>query len=562
MERSEKRLISSRKKMKNPTLTSKNSENKKSNSSNKNNNGNQGKIIVNLLGHSIIPFDKKKIYNLIKTNLLKYSNSTEIYYKQMVNNILIKKSTIHCFYSEMLLNIENEEILNKFYPRKKSVDKLKFLGIINNNFLKPFPSYIGTGNEIYNLMLNNLIQKQELIDKIEDNIKKKYNEKNDKSIGFSFIGIELKDLKEDNNLKKKIKINCLNENDIVYSEEEKFCKELQKIIFKINNAKNKIGTIKGDQKLNEKIINDMIEYKEKKIQFKLKRNSQKGLTAKLHKTQENEMEKILERIKLNNQILDNENKKSSKEKNKKNSNSHNNNNLNLSENNNNNKRNSLLILPKKKFKKTITFLYDSRKKKRNIEEAEKVFDDILLNPVKSLIHYKEIKEKLNNIYLKNHKKNNFSMNLINTKNQIPNLKKPFSPKLKKNKNNIFLTDNFQIKNSSNYFYRNRNNTSENDKLSKNSNFYYHSSHINNEDNEKNKNNLTNNFIFKSVDSLETNFSNSMSNRMFSNSFKTFGNYNKYINDISKRTNNRNQVQFTYSNYVHNVELLSLIKINN
>ena len=306
----------------------------------------------------------------------------------------------------------------------------------------------------------------------------------------------------------------------------------------------------------------MIEYKEKKIQFKLKRNSQKGLTAKLHKTQENEMEKILERIKLNNQILDNENKKSSKEKNKKNSNSHNNNNLNLSENNNNNKRNSLLILPKKKFKKTITFLYDSRKKKRNIEEAEKVFDDILLNPVKSLIHYKEIKEKLNNIYLKNHKKNNFSMNLINTKNQIPNLKKPFSPKLKKNKNNIFLTDNFQIKNSSNYFYRNRNNTSENDKLSKNSNFYYHSSHINNEDNEKNKNNLTNNFIFKSVDSLETNFSNSMSNRMFSNSFKTFGNYNKYINDISKRTNNRNQVQFTYSNYVHNVELLSLIKINN
>ncbi len=297
MERSEKRLISSRKKIKNPTLTSKNSENKKSNSSNKNNNGNQGKIIVNLLGHSIIPFDKKKIYNLIKTNLLKYSNSTEIYYKQMVNNILIKKSTIHCFYSEMLLNIENEEILNKFYPRKKSVDKLKFLGIINNNFLKLFPSYIGTGNEIYNLMLNNLIQKQELIDKIEDNIKKKYNEKKDKSIGFSFIGIELKDLKEDNNLKKKIKINCLNENDIVYSEEEKFCKELQKIIFKINNAKNKIGTIKGAQKLNEKIINDMIEYKEKKIQFKLKRNSQKGLTAKLHKTQENEIEKILERIK-------------------------------------------------------------------------------------------------------------------------------------------------------------------------------------------------------------------------------------------------------------------------
>ena len=53
-------------------------------------------------------------------------------------------------------------------------------------------------------MLNNLIQKQELIDKIEDNIKKKYNEKNDKSIGFSFIGIELKDLKEDNNLKKKL----------------------------------------------------------------------------------------------------------------------------------------------------------------------------------------------------------------------------------------------------------------------------------------------------------------------------------------------------------------------
>ena len=47
--------------------------------------------------------------------------------------------------------------------------------------------------------------------------------------------------------------------------------------------------------------------------------------------------------------------------------------------------------------------------------TEKVFDDILLNPVKSLIHYKEIKEKLNNIYLKNHKKNNFSMNLINTK---------------------------------------------------------------------------------------------------------------------------------------------------
>ena len=557
--------------------------------------GSQRKKTVNILGYEVIPFDKNKIFALIKTNLLKYSNSTENYYKQIVNNILIKKSRIHCFYSEMLLNIEDEEILNKFYPKVKSFDKLKFLGIINKNFLRLFPSYIGTGNEIYNIMLNNLNKKQELINKIEDNIKKQYSENNNKSIGFSFIGIDLKDIKDESRFKRKIKINCLNE--IVDSEEEIFYKELQKLVLNLNNVIKNNKTINVDKKY-DKNINDKEISKEKKNKFKIRRNSLKRFTSMVHKTHENEMEKILRRIRLSRQILKQkhqeikEKKNNSKDYIKKNNNN-NNNNLNINHNNinnnstinnniinnnnnnqlnlyvessedeenNNSKRNSILSIPKEKFKRTSSFLYYSRRKKRNMEEAEKVFNDILSNPIKSIIHFSEIKEQLNNNKNKNHKKNNFSENLLKPKNQIQNLKMPNIYNCK-TRNNAFLSDNFQMKSSPNYFIK-KNLISDNEKSSKKSNLYYY----NYEDYEQNKNNVTNNF--KSVESLDTNFSNIMTNKILINShrkhlsesLKNCGNYNKYKNDISHRKINRNKFQNTQNNYIHNIQFLSYIKIN-
>ena len=583
MSRNEQKHISYHQSFKLPTLTPKNNEKKIIvNTALKSRPETQRKKTINLLGHEVVPFDKNKIYALIGQNLSKYANSTIVYYRQIINNIFSKKSTLHCYYNEMLLEIEDEELLNKFYPRKKSVDKLKFIGIIFRNFLKYYPSYIGNDFKIYFLMNKLLIEKQQLINKIDDNMKKK-DDDNNKSYIHSFLNDY--DLKDDAHDKKKVKINCLEDNnDKEESEDSKFCKELQKIVSKIDNAKK--------SKYDNEIYNNTLKEREKKKEkkktaFKFeKRNSKKRFTSAIAKTQENEMEKILRRIRLSNQLLKLKKTNYEKEEDKKNINSketerkiiselkliHENEDLNINDKQNEFKehKSDILFLPKQKFKGTSTFLRNNRRKKRNFEEAEKVFNDILSNPVKSILHFKEIKEKLNKT--KEKKKIN---SFIGGKNKfkIQNVKMPniLSPnQINRNKKIIILSDNSLMNNSPQIIKKRNNkvkkNVSDNEKDSKNSHTYYYSSVMNCDEYEHSKKNIPSNFIFKSVDSVDTNFSNSTSNKLYSPvynrnfSSKTFGNFNAYKKDIIKKKGRFNNINNYKKNDIHNVELLSLIKV--
>ena len=585
MTRNENKHISYHQSFKLPTLTPKNNEKKIiAYTSQKSRPVTQRKKTFNLLGHEVVPFDKNKIYGLIGQNLSKYSNSTIIYYKQIINNIFSKKSTLHCYYNEMLLEIEDEELLNKFYPRKKSVDKLKFIGIILKNFLKFYPSYIGIGFKMYFLMNKYLMEKQQLINKLDYNMRKKDNNNNNSYI-YSFLNDY--ELKEDVNVKKKVKINCLDDNnDKEESEDSKFCKELQKIVSNIDNAKkekdeNEINNIKPIEKIKIK--------EKKKTEYKFKkRNSKKRFTSVISKTHENEMEKILRRIRLNNQLLklkksnfeSEENKKNndSKEKGKKGiselkliNENDDDSNINEKENEFIEHKNDILFFPKQKFKRTSTFIRNNRRKKKNFEEAEKVFNDILSNPVKSIIHFKEIKEKLNKTNEKNKNINSF----IGSKKKfkIQNLKMPnilTPPQIKRNQKIMVISDISLIKNSPQIFNKRRNkiknNFYDNEKDSKNSHTYYYSSLMNYEEYEHIKKNIPNNFLFKSVDSVETNFSNSTSNKLSNPiynknfSYKTFGNFNAYQKEIIKRKGRFDNLNNYKKNNIHNVELLSLIKV--
>ena len=125
---------------------------------------------------------------------------------------------------------------------------------------------------------------------------------------------------------------------------------------------------------------------------------------------------------------------------------------------------------------------------------------------------------------------------------MPNILSP--SQIKKNKKIMILSDISLIKNSPQIFNKRRNkiknNFYDNEKDSKNSHTYYYSSLMNYEENEHTKNNIPSNFIFKSVDSVDTNFSNSTSNKLYSPvynrnfSSKTFGNFNAYKKEINKK----------------------------
>ena len=585
MSRNDNKHISYHQSYKLPTLTPKNNEKKIIiNTSQKSRQVTQRKKTFNLLGHEVVPLDEKRICGLIGQNLSKYANSTVIYYRQIINNIFSQKSSLHCYYNEMLLEIEDEELLNKFYPRKKSVDKLKFIGIIFKNFLKYYPSYIGMEMKIYLLMNKLLMEKQLLINKIDDNMKKIDDIKNNSYI-HSFLNDN--DLKDDVRVKKNVKIHCIEDNnDKEESEDSKFCKELQKIVSKIDNAKKD----KDDNEINNNKPKENIKKKEKKkteLIFK-KRNSKKRFTSAISKTQENEMEKILRRIRLNNQLLKLKKNKYENEEDKKDNNSkenekklinglkliNENEDLNINDNDNENEliehKNDFLFLPKQKFKSTSTFLRNNRRKKRNFEEAEKVFNDILSNPVKSIIHFKEIKEKLNKT---NDKKKIHSFIGEKKKFKIQNMKMPYilSPnQINKNQKIMIISDNSLMKYSPQIVNKRTNKVKKNfsdiERDSKNSHTYYYSSLMNCDEYEHIKNNIPNNFLFKSVDSVDTNFSNSTSNKLYSPVYnrnysnKTFGNFNTYKKDIIKKKGRFVNINNGKKKYVHNVELLSLIKI--
>ena len=113
---------------------------------------------------------------IVKKNLLKYSyNISDIYYKCVISNILNKNSSYHGKYKEMLLSIDESEFIPEYYSLRKSFHKINILGIIANNLDKIYPSYLGTGFEIYFFMSNYLSKKQQLIKDIEKEIENKMN---------------------------------------------------------------------------------------------------------------------------------------------------------------------------------------------------------------------------------------------------------------------------------------------------------------------------------------------------------------------------------------------------
>lgn len=189
---------------------------------------------------------------IVKKNLLKYSyNISDIYYKCVISNILNKNSSYHGKYKEMLLSIDESEFIPEYYSLRKSFHKINILGIIANNLDKIYPSYLGTGFEIYFFMSNYLSKKQQLIKDIEKEIENKMNGIKIKRNEFKKSSTKILEnvVLNGEESKKSFSIN----NDISKRPKKKLdesIKEITKLIKKINLCEE--GTFKKIKDNNKK----------------------------------------------------------------------------------------------------------------------------------------------------------------------------------------------------------------------------------------------------------------------------------------------------------------------
>lgn len=118
----------------------------------------------------IIFFFKLK-YSLQKKISAKYFDSTRNYNRMIINNILSNEiSLIKERYTEMLYEIEMNDLLMKYIPRKDVYIFLKYLVVVYDKFNIIYPNYIKDIN-VYNFMSNYIIRKQRIFDLIKENNK-------------------------------------------------------------------------------------------------------------------------------------------------------------------------------------------------------------------------------------------------------------------------------------------------------------------------------------------------------------------------------------------------------
>ena len=111
----------------------------------------------------------KMKYLLKKRNYYIYLDSSTIYNKMIINNILENKfSIIKERYIEMLYETEPKEFIINYIPRNRVYYYLKYLIVTYDKFQLQYPTYLKDIN-VYNIMSQYLLYKQKLINRTSEN---------------------------------------------------------------------------------------------------------------------------------------------------------------------------------------------------------------------------------------------------------------------------------------------------------------------------------------------------------------------------------------------------------
>ena len=148
------------------------------------------------------------------------------YYIMVINNLLSDKSNkLKSKYIELLNLIEPKELINNYYLEKESKIKLAYLTKLFAHNIRVFPNYI-KNEEIYDIMVNYLFQKDQLIMRIEKNKKinilrrKLLNYKNEEKHDIQLIKKDI-DSFTNSNFDLGDNLHDLNDSSFSYSFENK-----------------------------------------------------------------------------------------------------------------------------------------------------------------------------------------------------------------------------------------------------------------------------------------------------------------------------------------------------
>ena len=396
-------------------------------------------------------------FRIVNNSLIKYSYNLNIAYNIFViSNIFNKNSSFHAKYKEMLLLIDDTEFIPEYYNLEKSFQKISVLGIISKSLDRFFPSYLGSGFDIYFFMNQYLLRKQNLINKIENEEKLNFNLKKTKR-KFSSNNNLLKNFNLINNDESKIE-DSYDENKIKAKKNKDSTKEIIKLIHKIKvNEKN--NKLKKEDKKEDKKEEEIIKKektKNKQLRFSspiltnyyedeminnenipLSENDRKKkrlLSSYVKSMQRKKIESFNSQIALSKNELKqvNELYKIPTVKNKRNSLTNFVNqkkniiNDNYSININNNSHTILnTTFKNKNFKKINEFISNS-KKLNAYSEVNKIINDCINNPFKVAEDFKEYQNKKLKKNISSHRTRNFSLHKL----QIHNMK---------SNSNIFLS---------------------------------------------------------------------------------------------------------------------------
>ena len=124
--------------------------------------------IISIRRNRIIFFYKLK-YSLKQKIVKPFLDTANNYNKMMINNILSNKvSNLKLKYTEMLYEIETNDLINKFIQKGDIYYMLKYLVVINDKCHIQYPNYLKDIN-VYFFMSKYLLAKQKFFDRIKDN---------------------------------------------------------------------------------------------------------------------------------------------------------------------------------------------------------------------------------------------------------------------------------------------------------------------------------------------------------------------------------------------------------
>ena len=389
---------------------------------------------------------------IIKNSLEKHSQNTkEIYNKQVIQNILNKNTCQHGRFKEMLLMIDNAEFLTKFYGYYKSKDKIILFGLIFNSYQKIYPSYLGMGILIYNFMTHYLLVKQRLIDRINNKGKinnKRTSQTNSFSLTFFLDHSRYDNYNKSNN---SYSLDNISGNKEQESVKDISIKEITKLVYKIISTEENIKKEKEKEKnlKIKSILKESYNLSEIPILFKsplplrnknnnfnypkIKSNSQSAGRIKksiLNSYIKHYQEKNLDNLNIKVSISKDDKKRISAlflSKSKRDFD------LNKLKNNPDLFINEKHYIPKSQterrnlFKTTKDFLKHS--KKNNINDLEKVINNLIKDPSVFFESIGDYKNKNNNKNKTNHKRN-LTSELNNNKTQTTFFLRTYSKKKK------------------------------------------------------------------------------------------------------------------------------------